>query len=103
MIHRVYSDLPKFKTVMFGKGLNVLLADKSPGATDRQTRNRAGKSSLLEVLHFLLGGSCQRQRDKDRQSIFKNPAIEQNMFGMEFELGGHFSRVERTGTRPSPV
>jgi uncharacterized protein YydD (DUF2326 family) len=97
VIHRVYSDLPRFKNLTFKKGFNVLLAEKSPGATDKQTRNRAGKSSLLDVIHFLLGSKC------DRDSPFRSDALRDATFGMEFDLGGSFARVERTGARPSPV
>lgn len=97
MIHRVYSDLPRFKNLTFKKGFNVLLAQKSPGATDKQTRNRAGKSSLLDVIHFLLGSKC------DKDSPFRSEALRDATFGMEFDLGGSFARVERTGARPSPV
>ncbi len=42
MIFSLESDLPSFKALKFKNGLNVLLADKSPGASDRQTRNGAG-------------------------------------------------------------
>lgn len=97
MIRRIYADLPKFKNLTFKENLNVLLADKSPGATDKQTRNRAGKSSMLDVIHFLLGGNC------DKDSIFKNDALREATFGMEFDLGGTFTRIERSGARPSPV
>ena len=58
MIHRIYSTLPTFKHLVFKPGMNLLLAEKSPGATDRQTRNRAGKTSLIELIHFLMGGNC---------------------------------------------
>jgi uncharacterized protein YydD (DUF2326 family) len=97
VIHRIYSDLPKFKSLAFKPGLNVLLADKSAGATDKQTRNRAGKSSMLEVIHFLLGSNC------DKDSIFRNDALREASFGMEFDLGGSRVGVERSGSRPSPV
>jgi uncharacterized protein YydD (DUF2326 family) len=97
VIHRVYSDLSRFKNLTFKKGFNVLLAQKSPGATDKQTRNRAGKSSLLDVIHFLLGSKC------DKDSPFRSEALRDATFGMEFDLGGSFARVERTGARPSPV
>ena len=57
MIHHIYSSLPSFKELRFRQGFNLLLADKSPGATDKQTRNRAGKTSLIELIHFLTGAS----------------------------------------------
>lgn len=97
MIHRVYSDLPKFKNLAFKKGFNVLLAEKRPGATDKQTRNRAGKSSLLDIIHFLLGSKC------DKESPFRSDALQGATFGMEFDLGGSFTRVERTGARHGRV
>lgn len=97
MIRRVYADHPKFKNLTFKEGFNVLLAEKSAGATDKQTRNRAGKSSLLDVLHFLLGSNC------DKESIFRNDALVETTFGMEFDLGGAFARIERSGSKPSPV
>lgn len=97
MINRIYSDLPKFKNISFRQGLNILLAEKGPKATDKQTRNRAGKSSLLDIIHFLLGSKC------DKDSIFRGAALRDAVFGMEFTLGGKFARVERVGDRPSPV
>ncbi len=97
MIRRVYANLPHFKDLAFRPGLNVLLAEKSAGATDKHTRNRAGKSSLLDVVHFLLGSKC------DKESIFRSNGLRDAVFGMEFDLAGAFVRVERTGARPSPV
>lgn len=97
MIRRIYADLPHFKNLEFRPGLNVLLAEKSAGATDRHTRNRAGKSSLLDIIHFLLGSKC------DKDSIFRSDALREAVFGMEFDLAGAFARIERTGAKPSPV
>lgn len=97
MIHRVFCDDARFKDLTFKKGFNVLLAEKSPGATDKQTRNRAGKSSLLDIIHFLLGSKC------DKDSMFRNEALRSAAFGLEFDLGGLFTRVERSGDQPSPL
>ena len=55
MIYGIFSSLPSFKALEFHPGLNVLLAQKEAGATDKQTRNRAGKTSLIEIIHFLTG------------------------------------------------
>ena len=101
MIRRIYSDLPSFKDLEFKDGLNILLADKSKGATQKQTRNGAGKSSVLEIIHFLLGGNCQQ--DKKDPSIFLTEALRDAVFGMEFDLAGAFTRVERSGAKRSPL
>ena len=69
MIRHIYSTLPTFKTLRFNPGLNILLSEKSPGATDRQTRNGAGKTSFIELIHFLSGGNCEAT------SIFKLDAF----------------------------
>jgi uncharacterized protein YydD (DUF2326 family) len=93
MIRRIYSDLPKFKNLELRSGLNVLLADKASGATDRQTRNRAGKTSLVEVIHFLLGADCRKD------SIFRTEALDEASFGMDFDLDGSTVQVSRRGVR----
>ena len=89
MIRRVYSDLPTFKNLSFQPGLNVLLVDTTPDATVRQTRNRAGKSSFTEILHFMLGGSVEKG------SIFHEPVLHGQKFGLEIDLGKETVAVER--------
>ncbi len=91
MIHRIYSDMPTFKELQFHQGLNVILADKSPGATERQTRNGAGKSSLIELIHFLMGAIL------DKSSLCRTPALSQYSFGIDFDLGQARTQIERTG------
>lgn len=98
MIRRIYSDnLASFKELEFGSGLNVLLAEKSDGATDKQTRNRAGKSSMVELIHFLLGSNA------NKKSLFRNAELVDFTFGMEFDLDGKSTRIQRTGAKPSPL
>lgn len=97
MIHRIYSDLKSFKELTFGPGLNVLVADRAPDSTDRQTRNGAGKSSCIEIIHFLTGA------DNPKESIFRNEALIDYWFGMDFDLGGRITTVERSGKSRSPL
>ena len=94
MIYRTFSTLPSFKAMKFRPGLNIVLADTSPGATDRQTRNRAGKTSLIELIHFLTGANCAPD------SIFRDEALLKHDFGLESDVGGHRVSVERSGSEP---
>ena len=97
MIHRIYSSLPSFKELRFSTGLNLILAQESPHATKLQTRNGAGKSSSLEIIHFLLGGRVTGE------SIFKNETLANYTFGMEFDLVQKKTIVERSGKLPTKL
>lgn len=91
MLYRVYSDLPSFKTVEFHEGLNILLSDREQDSSEQQTRNRAGKTSLIELIHFLLGAEA------DKSSLFRWPQLEQYTFGMDMDFGGQRVSVKRSG------
>ena len=97
MILAIESDLPGFKPVYFKPGLNVLLADKSPGADQRQTRNSAGKSSLVELIHWLLGGKG------DRDALPRHAALEDFTFYGTFRMQGLDLQVARSGAEPSRI
>ena len=93
MISRIFSSLTSFKELEFHSGLNVLIAQKEAGASDRQTRNRAGKTSLIEIVHFLTGARAERD------SLFRTEALLNETFGMTFDLGGQVVTAER-GAKP---
>jgi uncharacterized protein YydD (DUF2326 family) len=97
MIHRIYSTLSTFKTLDFKPGLNVLLAQKADGATSEQTRNRAGKTSLTEIVNFLLGA------DAGPDSLMRSKALVDSTFGMEFDLGETRVLIERSGANKSKL
>jgi uncharacterized protein YydD (DUF2326 family) len=97
MIHRIYSRCPSFKTLALTPGLNVLVAKKEEGASDKQTRNRAGKTSLIEIVHFLMGS------DAGKESLFRSSALVNETFGIEFDLDRARLRVERSGQQKSKI
>jgi uncharacterized protein YydD (DUF2326 family) len=97
MIRRIYSSLASFKTLEFNPGLNVLIAQKEVGATDKQTRNRTGKTSLIEIVHFLTGSKA------DKASLCCTEAITNESFGMTFDLSGEKVYVERSGHQKSKI
>ena len=97
MIQRIFSSLSSFKALEFKSGLNVLVAQKEAGASDKQTRNRAGKTSLVEIIHFLTGA------DSGRDSLFRSDALADESFGMAFDLGGEAITVERSGHQKAKI
>jgi uncharacterized protein YydD (DUF2326 family) len=83
MIRALESDDPRFRTLEFGPGLNILLADRfddgdesSSTTKQRRTRNGAGKSSFIDIVHFLLGGRAE--------GALASTALEQWSFSGEF-------------------
>jgi len=98
LIHKIFSTLPTFKSLSDLKpGLNVLLAQKAEGATSKQTRNRAGKTSFVEAVHFLMGS------DAGTDSIFRTPELADYTFGLDFDLKDTRTVVERSGGAKSKI
>lgn len=97
MIVSIESSLSTFKAVHFQEGLNVLLADTQPGSTEKQTRNSAGKTSLVEIIHFLMGSNC------DKDSLFRTPGLIEHTFTGSFVIGGETFTVQRGGSEPAKI
>lgn len=56
MIRAIRADNKMFKPAVFREGLNVVLAKRTIEATKRDSTNGLGKSALLEIINFCLGG-----------------------------------------------
>lgn len=97
MIRRFGSDLASFKTLTFRPGLNVLLAEKSEGASDRQSRNGAGKTSFIELVHFLFGA------DARKNSIFRSEALSKWIFDVSVDIRGEMVTAARSGSKPNRI
>lgn len=97
MILSIESSLSTFKPVTLREGLNVLLSDKSAGSTEKQTRNSAGKTSLVEVIHFLYGADC------DKDSLFRVPELIEHTFKGRLRIDGEEFTIERGGAEPAKI
>jgi uncharacterized protein YydD (DUF2326 family) len=60
MIEAVRCDKPSFREVRFKPGFNVILAERVCEATDKDSRNGLGKTTLIEIIHFCLGASTKK-------------------------------------------
>ena len=97
MLIKLSSSLTTFKSLGFHAGLNVLLSDKSEQATSKHTRNSAGKSSFVEIVHFIYGAKC------GPGSIFQAPELIDHTFRAELLIAGEKFIVERGGAEPSRI
>lgn len=97
MIISITSSISTFKTVTFQVGLNVLLADTRPDSKDTETRNSAGKTSLVEIIHFLLGSNC------DKDSLFRTNALIEHTFTGVFVIQNVQFEVMRGGKDPAKI
>ena len=92
MIRSIKSNNPKFKTVNFRDGYNIILADRKriDGKNDqKQTRNGAGKTTLIEIIHFCLGARV------DKKSVFKSEHLQNWSFTLTIDIDNMIYELER--------
>src|SRR5262245_60911122 len=77
-LRSVGSTDPRFRTVRLHDGLNVVVADRMEASGQGESRNGTGKSSLVRILRYLLGGSLPDD--------FKHEALANHVFMAELEL-----------------
>ena len=99
MLRYLSASDPRFKSLTFHPGLNILVADTTGTSTETDSRNSAGKSSMIEILHFLLGGSS------DKNSLPAHPQLRQTTFRLRFDWPGlpDGLTVERSGANASTI
>lgn len=89
MISEISSDLETFKALRFKSGLNILLADRHEQSTARDTRNGTGKTSFIELVHYLL--SEKRNSNDD----FHKPELVGADYTIHFQEDGNNFEVSR--------
>ena len=73
MLRELKASDPRFRAISFGPGLNLLVADRTTTSTDDQSRNAVGKTSMVELLHFLLGADKTPlvTREENKSTMFE--------------------------------
>lgn len=72
------SSDPRFKTLRFREGLNILVADRTETSEQGDSRNSIGKTSFVKILRYVLGG--------DLPSEFKAPELSEHTFTLTLSL-----------------
>ena len=60
MIRAVRANQKGFHTAVLQPGVNLILADRSTSAGDKDTTNALGKSTLIEIIDFCKLFPCPR-------------------------------------------
>ncbi|NTW99596.1 MAG: DUF2326 domain-containing protein, partial [Geobacteraceae bacterium] len=95
MIKCVRANKTTFRSVEFQPGFNVVLADKTVKSSRKDSRNGAGKSLLVEIIHFCLGGNAG--------TSLKKKALADWRFTLDLRIAGEDLSVTRGLDHPSKV
>lgn len=94
MLYRLSANRSSFKTIDFRPGLNILLTERTTASDDAAgqllSRNGAGKSSVIDIIHFLLGGQ--------HEGGLKSAALADWTFSLELDIGSERQEIERNIT-----
>jgi len=95
MLLSVRANKESFKRVVFTPGFNVILAERTKESTIKDSRNGLGKSSLIQIIHFCLGGRCSKTLSSDKLTDWT--------FTLDFECSGQKYSVSRNTTNANKI
>lgn len=95
MIRAVRANKRGFRTVIFKAGANLVLADRSKAAGDKDTTNGLGKSTLIEIIDFCLGANTSPDKG------LRLEALADWAFTLDLTLKGSEVSVTRSVASPS--
>lgn len=98
MIHEIWNpSRPTFKRLRFKPGLNIVSVRRTTKASLTGKRNAAGKSSLIDIFHFLLGGN------REAGSPLSAPELATDEFEMICDVGSEKVAIIRSNANPSRI
>ena len=97
MIVAVRANQKKFNNVRFSEGFNVVIADMTKQSTQRDSRNGLGKTTLLNIIHFCLGGKEQPNKG------LRTPTLQGWEYSVDLLIRGERVTVSRSGDMTGDV
>lgn len=94
MIRAVRANQKGFHTALLQPGVNLILADRSKSAGDKDTTNALGKSTLIEIIDFCLGSNTSPGKG------LRIEALQGWAFTLEISLSGREVAVTRATDTP---
>ncbi|MBN4079622.1 DUF2326 domain-containing protein [bacterium AH-315-C08] len=97
MIHGISANQSSFHPVEFTAGLNVIVAERTETSSKKDTRNGLGKTTLIQIIDFCLGGSTQRGK-----KLCIDP-LEEWVFTIDITLSGNRIKAIRAINSPNRI
>lgn len=94
MIRKVHANRRGFHDATFTPGVNLVLADRSTTAGDKDTTNALGKSTLIEIIDFCLASNASAGKG------LRIEALQGWAFTLELSVGGNDVAVTRSTDTP---
>lgn len=94
MIRAVRANQKSFHTALLQPGVNLILADRSTSAGDKDTTNALGKSTLIEIIDFCLASNTSPGKG------LRIEALQGWAFTLELTLSGREIAVTRATDTP---
>lgn len=95
MIRAVRANRKSFQSTSFSTGVNLVLADRSSTAGDKDTTNALGKSTLIDIIDFCLASNTSPGKG------LRVDALKGWAFTLELTIGGNDVAVTRSPDAPS--
>lgn len=87
MLISLTADKESFNKIKFKPGLNIILAERTKEATQKDSRNGLGKTSTIEIIHFLTGSNITK--------TLKKPELLDWTFTLKLKLQGKEYSISR--------
>ncbi len=97
MILGVRANRKEFNGVSFSEGFNAVVADITKRSTQKDSRNGLGKTTLLNIMHFCLGG-----REQPNKGL-RLPDLKGWEFSVDLLVRGEKVTVSRSGDMTGDV
>lgn len=95
MIRSVRANQRSFRSVAFTDGANLILADRSQAASEKDTTNALGKSTLIAIIDFCLGAQANPEKG------LRVDALSDWSFTLDLTIKGKDVSVTRSTAAPS--
>lgn len=95
MLISLKADNKSFKEVRFKTGLNVILAERTKESTKKDSRNGLGKTSLIEIIHFLFGSNITK--------TLKKKSLENWTFTLKLKLKNKVYEISRNTSNQNNI